>query len=82
MLTHLEIRQIFCPFSRLLECLEIVIKKIFVAAGTDGANAFITPEMLASLSAAGLSPSLGIPCASTLTDSMFNLIVMNYNDLY
>ncbi|MCP9264985.1 POU domain protein [Dirofilaria immitis] len=38
------------------------------AAGTDGANAFITPEMLASLSSAGLSSSLGVPCASTLTD--------------
>ncbi|EFO23767.2 hypothetical protein LOAG_04719 [Loa loa] len=43
------------------------------AAGTDGANAFITPEMLASLSTAGLSPSLGVPCTSTLTDSLLNV---------
>ncbi|VDK84294.1 unnamed protein product [Onchocerca ochengi] len=42
------------------------------AAGTDGANAFITPEMLASLSAAGLSPSLGVPCASSLTDKQYD----------
>ncbi|VBB35064.1 unnamed protein product [Acanthocheilonema viteae] len=43
------------------------------AAGTDGANAFVTPEMLASLSAAGLSPSLGVPCSSTLTDNSLHL---------
>ncbi|VIO89155.1 Uncharacterized protein BM_BM10295 [Brugia malayi] len=43
------------------------------AAGTDGANAFITPEMLASLSAAGLSPSLSVPCASNLTDSLMSV---------
>ncbi|OZC08510.1 Pou domain - to homeobox domain protein [Onchocerca flexuosa] len=42
------------------------------AAGTDGANAFITPEILASLSAAGLSPSLGVPCASSLTDKQYD----------
>ncbi|KAM3727381.1 Homeobox protein [Dirofilaria immitis] len=45
------------------------------AAGTDGANAFITPEMLASLSSAGLSSSLGVPCASTLTDKQHDLLL-------
>uniref|UniRef100_A0A0R3S4X3 POU domain protein n=1 Tax=Elaeophora elaphi TaxID=1147741 RepID=A0A0R3S4X3_9BILA len=46
------------------------------AAGTDGANAFISPEMLASLSAAGLSPSLGVPCASTLTDKPYDSVLI------
>uniref|UniRef100_A0A915PDX4 POU domain protein n=2 Tax=Filarioidea TaxID=6295 RepID=A0A915PDX4_9BILA len=46
------------------------------AAGTDGANAFITPEMLASLSAAGLSSSLGVPCASTLTDKPYDSVLL------
>ncbi|VDK87758.1 unnamed protein product [Litomosoides sigmodontis] len=51
------------------------------AAGTDGANAFITPEMLASLSAAGLSPSLGIPCASTLTDKPYDSVLSKTTSL-
>ncbi|KAK6112848.1 Pou domain - N-terminal to homeobox domain family protein [Brugia pahangi] len=46
------------------------------AAGTDGANAFITPEMLASLSAAGLSPSLSVPCASNLTDKPYDRVLL------
>nr|CDP97487.1 Bm7341, isoform f [Brugia malayi] len=43
------------------------------ATGTDGANPFITPEMLASLSAADLSSSLAVPCASNLTDSLISV---------
>ncbi|EJW88968.1 hypothetical protein WUBG_00118 [Wuchereria bancrofti] len=51
------------------------------AAGTDGANAFITPEMLASLSAAGLSPSLGVPCASNLTDKPYDSVLLKTANL-
>ncbi|CAG9535488.1 unnamed protein product, partial [Cercopithifilaria johnstoni] len=51
------------------------------AAGTDGANAFITPEMLAYLSAAGLSPSLGVPCASTLTDKPHDSVLFKTTSL-
>lgn len=59
-----------------------MFKMVFVAAGADAANAFITPEMLASLSAAGLLPSLGVPCDPNLTDSMFRMNFANLERIH